>query len=124
MNAGGGRVPLLSRKHIITSLFEPKILYVLKRSFRRTTATVCMQVLDIPLLPGGESKRVTDKNKREFVLLATRKRALGGAEQAISAIRSGMWDVIPKNLLSVLLPSEVVGWVDKLETVTRSLVHR
>lgn len=58
-------------------------------------------------MPGGESKRVTDKNKKEFVEKATRRRALGGAEQAISAIRSGMGDVIPKNLLSILLPPEV-----------------
>lgn len=58
-------------------------------------------------MPGGESKRVTDRNKKEFIDKATRRRALGGAEQAISAIRSGMGDVIPKHLLSVLLPSEV-----------------
>lgn len=58
-------------------------------------------------MPGGEGKRVTDKNKKEFVEKATRRRALGGAEQAISAIRAGMGDVIPKNLLSVLLPPEV-----------------
>ncbi|CAN0272693.1 unnamed protein product, partial [Ectocarpus sp. 4 AP-2014] len=65
------------------------------------------KVTDVPLLAGGENKRVTDKNKQEFVNLATRRRALGGAEKAVAALRSGMTDVIPKNLLSILLPPEV-----------------
>lgn len=70
-------------------------------------AAACLQLVDVPLLPGGDNKRVTDRNKKEFVLMATRRRCLGGAESAISSMRSGMADVIPKNLLSVLLPSEV-----------------
>ncbi|CAN0417763.1 unnamed protein product, partial [Laminaria digitata] len=66
-----------------------------------------MQICEVPLVAGGENKRVNDRNKKEFVTLATRRRALGGAEQAILAMRLGMVDVVPKNLLSVLLPSEV-----------------
>lgn len=65
------------------------------------------QTMDVPLVRGGENKRVTDKNKRDFVDRATRRRALGGAEQAISAMRCGMGDVIPKNLLSMFHASEV-----------------
>lgn len=66
-----------------------------------------LQVRDIQLVGGGESKRVTDRNKKDFVKLATRRRLLGGADAAIFAMRSGIADVIPKNLLTVLLPSEV-----------------
>ncbi|CAM9390162.1 unnamed protein product [Ectocarpus sp. 13 AM-2016] len=73
------------------------------------------KVTDVPLLAGGENKRVTDKNKQEFVNLATRRRALGGAEKAVAALRSGMTDVIPKNLLSILLPPEVASIVSGLQ---------
>lgn len=66
-----------------------------------------MQIVDVPLVPSGENKRVTDRNKKDFVNLATRRRALAGADQAMFSMRAGMADVIPKNLLSVLLPSEV-----------------
>lgn len=63
--------------------------------------------MDLPLMSGGDSKRVNNRNKEEFVNLATKRRLLGGADAMMMAMRSGVTDVIPKNLLAVLLPSEV-----------------
>lgn len=68
------------------------------------------KVTEVPLLTAGETKRVNDMNKKEFVYLAAKRHCIGGADLAISAIRSGISDVIQKNLLSILLPSEV-GWL-------------
>lgn len=64
---------------------------------------------EVPLLTAGETKRVNDVNKKEFVNLAAKRHCIGGADLAISAIRSGISDVIQRSLLSILLPSEV-GW--------------
>ncbi|CAM9230191.1 unnamed protein product [Discosporangium mesarthrocarpum] len=65
------------------------------------------KLVDVPLIPGGVNTRVKNSNKLKFVTKATRRRALGGGEQAVSAMRQGLLDIIPQHLLSMLLPSEL-----------------
>lgn len=55
----------------------------------------------VELKPNGAEIDVTDENKMEYLSLLLRYRMLGSVSQQLAAMISGLYEVIPKQLLSV-----------------------
>jgi hypothetical protein len=53
----------------------------------------------IPLKPGGAHMRVTDRNKREYVLLKANKMLLAAVEQQVTALMDAFYQIIPRDLV-------------------------
>jgi E3 ubiquitin-protein ligase HUWE1 len=53
----------------------------------------------IPLKPGGAHMRVTDRNKREYVLLKANKMLLAAVEQQVTAMMDAFYQLIPRDLV-------------------------
>ena len=60
----------------------------------------------VPLVPGGASRRVTPADRHEYVALAVAAR-LQESAVACAAIRKGMLDVLPPQLLALWSPAEL-----------------
>ncbi|XP_053608063.1 E3 ubiquitin-protein ligase SMURF2 [Plodia interpunctella] len=64
-------------------------------------------VRSVELRPGGAADPVTDDNKREYVRLYVAHRFTRGAERQWLALKRGLEDVVPAQLLRSLAPREL-----------------
>ncbi|RLN68836.1 hypothetical protein BBJ28_00002716 [Nothophytophthora sp. Chile5] len=55
----------------------------------------------VELKPGGSAIDVTDENKMEYLGLVLRYRMLGGVAEQLTALLKGLYEVIPKSLLTI-----------------------
>ena len=53
------------------------------------------------IILGGETRRVTDRNKRRYIYLLCRMRVLGPSTSFLHYIREGLLKAIPHNILHV-----------------------
>jgi len=53
----------------------------------------------VPLVEGGDSKRVTEDNKRDYLQLLAASYVLGGIEAQVKAFMKGFHDVVPLDVL-------------------------
>lgn len=56
----------------------------------------------IPLKENGANITVTNENKREFVQLSAQHRLYNSIKDQIEALLSGFYDIIPKELISIV----------------------
>ncbi len=54
----------------------------------------------VELLPGGKTKRVTERNKKKYLRLLTEQRLVGHCRRELSYIAKGFFDVIPQSVLN------------------------
>lgn len=55
----------------------------------------------VELKPGGSDIDVTDENKLEYLALLLRYRMLGSVTEPLAALLAGLYEIIPKSVLSV-----------------------
>lgn len=56
----------------------------------------------VPLKEGGETIPVTQENKREFVQLSAQYRLYSSIKEQIEALSTGFYEVIPKDLITIV----------------------
>ncbi|GLD94167.1 hypothetical protein PINS_up002778 [Pythium insidiosum] len=71
----------------------------------------------VDLKPGGRDIDVTDENKLEYLALVLRYRMLDAVAEQLSALLSGLYDVIPKALLAVFDYQELDFFLCGLPTI-------
>lgn len=82
--------------------------------------TFCVQGDDgdmVELKPGGTDIDVTDENKMEYLALMLRHRMLGSVADQLSAMLTGLYEVIPKSLLAVFDYQELDFFLCGLPTI-------
>lgn len=65
------------------------------------------KTVSLELVPGGHDMRVTNSNKQRFVSLQCRRVVVGGLRPQIIALRSGLFDVVERDVLSILSADEL-----------------
>jgi E3 ubiquitin-protein ligase HUWE1 len=68
----------------------------------------------VPLKEGGESIYVTQENKREFVQLSAQYRLYSSIEKQIEHLLSGFYEIIPKDLVTIVRPDHYLCLLYKL----------
>lgn len=71
----------------------------------------------VELKPGGDDIDVTDENKMEYLALMLRYRMLGSVADQLSAMLSGLYEIIPKSLLTVFDYQELDFFLCGLPTI-------
>lgn len=56
----------------------------------------------IPLKEGGEQTLVTHENRREYVQLSAQYRLYSSIKDQIENLRSGFYEIIPKDLVTIV----------------------
>jgi E3 ubiquitin-protein ligase HUWE1 len=56
----------------------------------------------VPLKENGEKIMVTEENKKEFVQLSAQYRLYTSIKDQIEALLAGFYDIIPKELISIV----------------------
>eukprot|EP00761_Pharyngomonas_kirbyi_P008336 gb/GECH01008347.1/.p1 GENE.gb/GECH01008347.1/~~gb/GECH01008347.1/.p1 ORF type:complete len:797 (+),score=152.07 gb/GECH01008347.1/:1-2391(+) len=100
------------------SLFEGKVRYFLDHpmeeldeyigeSYFTDEEVISGEPVDVPLKKGGESIRVTDDNKKEYIQLLTDYRLRQRHLPLIEAFREGFYSLIEEDLISIFNESEL-----------------
>lgn len=76
----------------------------------------------VPLKEGGETLPVTLENRREFVQLAAQYRLYSSIKDQIENLLSGFYDIIPKDLVSIVSRGRTPSYLELLLTVVLVLV--
>lgn len=76
----------------------------------------------VPLKEGGETLPVTLENRREFVQLAAQYRLYSSIKDQIENLLSGFYDIIPKDLVSIVSRGRTPSFLELLLTVVLVLV--
>lgn len=63
--------------------------------------------LTIPIAPHGKKVQVSDSNKKEFVRDLTYSKLIKEIEEPLKEFKRGLFELVPKQLLEILLPSEL-----------------
>ncbi|KAL4155053.1 hypothetical protein PRNP1_007167 [Phytophthora ramorum] len=71
----------------------------------------------VELKPGGESIDVTDENKMEYLSLVLRYRMLDSVAEQLTALLKGLYEVIPKSLLTIFDYQELDFYLSGLPTL-------
>ncbi|KAG7381213.1 hypothetical protein PHYPSEUDO_006299 [Phytophthora pseudosyringae] len=71
----------------------------------------------VELKPGGENIDVTDDNKTEYLSLVLRYRMLDSVADQLTALLKGLYDVIPKSLLTIFDYQELDFYLSGLPTL-------
>lgn len=71
----------------------------------------------VELKPGGEDIDVTDENKMEYLSLVLRYRMLDSVADQLTALLKGLYEVIPKSLLTIFDYQELDFYLSGLPTI-------
>ncbi|CEG36049.1 hect e3 ubiquitin [Plasmopara halstedii] len=71
----------------------------------------------VELKPDGENVDVTDENKMEYLMLVLRYRMLDSVSEQLTALLRGLYDVIPKALLTIFDYQELDFYLTGLPTL-------
>jgi len=69
------------------------------------------------LKPNGTNIPVTESNKREYVQLACQMKMTGSIRSQIKSFLEGFYDVIPKELISIVNEQELELLISGLPTI-------